>query len=83
MRRLLMSRLIRIFTVCLVDLFFIPIIKIWNKQGRCLNLADRPNLPELYPIWDSFSYIMQNISQYKRFSTYRMGYSSQVQPINA
>ena len=28
MRRLLMSRLIRIFTVCLVNLFFIPIIKI-------------------------------------------------------
>ena len=28
MRRLLLSRLIRIFTVCLVNLFFIPIIKI-------------------------------------------------------
>ena len=28
MRRLLMSRLIRIFTVCLVNLFFIPVIKI-------------------------------------------------------
>ena len=28
MRRLLMSRLIRIFTVYLVNLFFIPIIKI-------------------------------------------------------
>ena len=27
MRRLLMSRLIRIFTVCLVNLFFIPINK--------------------------------------------------------
>ena len=46
MRRLLMSRLIRIFTVCLVNLFFIPIIKIGNKQGRCPNLADRPNLPD-------------------------------------
>ena len=46
MRRLLMSRLIRIFTVCLVNLIFIPIIKIWNKQGRCPNLADRPNLPD-------------------------------------
>ena len=32
-RRLLMSRLIRIFTVCLVNLFFIPIIKICNKHG--------------------------------------------------
>ena len=28
MRRLLMSRLIRIFTVCLVNLFYIPIIEI-------------------------------------------------------
>ena len=28
MRRLLMSRLTRIFTICLVNLFFIPIIKI-------------------------------------------------------
>ena len=33
MRRLLMSRLIRIFTVYLVNLFFIPIIKICNKHG--------------------------------------------------
>ena len=46
MRQLLMSRLIRIYTVCLVILFFIPIIEIWNKQGRCPNLADRPNLPD-------------------------------------
>ena len=28
MRRLLMNRLIRIFTVCLVSLFFIPIIEL-------------------------------------------------------
>ena len=28
MRRLLMSRLIRIFTVCLGNLFFIPIIEL-------------------------------------------------------
>ena len=28
MRRLLVSRLIRIFTVCLVNLFFIPIIEV-------------------------------------------------------
>ena len=28
MRRLLMSRLIRIFAVCLVDLFLIPIIEL-------------------------------------------------------
>ena len=41
-----MSRLIRIFTVCLVNLLFIPIIKIWNKKGRCPNLADCPNLPD-------------------------------------
>ena len=41
-----MSRLIRIFTVCLVNLFFISIFKIGNKQGCCPNLADRPNLPD-------------------------------------
>ena len=42
MRRLY-SRLIRIFTFCLI--YFIPIIKIFNKQGRCPNFPDRPNLP--------------------------------------
>ena len=46
MRRLLMSRLIRICTVCLVNLFFIPIIKIQNKQGFFPNLADLPKLPD-------------------------------------
>ena len=46
MRRLFMSRLIRIYPVCLVNLIFIPIIKLWNEQGRCPNLADRPNLPD-------------------------------------
>ena len=44
MRRLLMSRLIRIFTVCLVKLFCIPIIEVWNKQDRCPNLAVCPNI---------------------------------------
>ena len=29
-----MRRLIKIFTVCLVSLFCIPIIKIYNKQCR-------------------------------------------------
>ena len=38
-----MSRLTWIFTVCLVNLFVIPIIKIRNKQGDCPNLVDRPN----------------------------------------
>ena len=55
MRRLLMSRLIRIFTVCLVNLFFIPIIKKRNKQGCCPNLSARLNLHDLTlrekPIW--------------------------------
>ena len=32
MRRLLMSRLIRIFTVCLVTLFFIPIIELYEVK---------------------------------------------------
>ena len=48
MRRLLMSRLISIFTVCfqIVNLFCIPIFKIGNKQGRCPNLAVSPNIPD-------------------------------------
>ena len=46
MRRLLMSRLIRIFTVRLISLFFIPMFKIWHKQGRCRNLAVCPNIPD-------------------------------------
>ena len=45
MRQLLMSRFIRIFIVCLVRLFFIPIIAIWTKLGRCPNLANCPNVP--------------------------------------
>ena len=40
-----MKRLLRSFTVCLVNLMFIQIIKICNKHGRCPNLAERPNLP--------------------------------------
>ena len=32
-RRLLMSRLIKIFTVCLVYFLFFPIIKIGNEKG--------------------------------------------------
>ena len=32
MRRLLMSRLIRISIVCLVSLIFIPIINIWKYE---------------------------------------------------
>ena len=46
MRRLLMSHLIRIFTVCLVNLFIIPIFEIWSKQGRCPKLAVCPNIPD-------------------------------------
>ena len=41
-----MSRLIRIFTVCLVSLFYPNSQKILNKQVRCSNLADHPNLPD-------------------------------------
>ena len=40
MRRLLMSRLIRIFTVSLDYLFSFPIIIIRNKQCHCPNLPD-------------------------------------------
>ena len=46
MRRLIKSRLIRSFTVCLVNLIFIPIIQKLKKQCRCPNLADCPNLPD-------------------------------------
>ena len=35
-----------VFTVCLVNSFVIPKIRIRNKQGHCPNLADRPNLPD-------------------------------------
>ena len=41
-----MSRLIRIFTVWIINLIFIPILQKWKKQGRCPNLADCPNLPD-------------------------------------
>ena len=59
MRRLLMSRLIRNFTVCLVNLFFIPIIELWNKQGGCPHSAVCPNLPDftLYVLNKSISII--------------------------
>ena len=40
MRRLLMSRLIRIFTVCLVNLLFYYYNQNINKQGRSPNLPD-------------------------------------------
>ena len=33
----LLSRLIRTFTVCLVNLFFIPMIELCDKQGGCPN----------------------------------------------
>ena len=41
-----MSSLIRIFTFCLVNLFFIPIFETLNKQGHCPNLAVCPNIPD-------------------------------------
>ena len=41
-----MSDIIWNFTVCLVNRFFIPIIEIRNKQGRCPNLAVCPNIPD-------------------------------------
>ena len=44
MRRLLMSRLIRIFTVCLVNLFFISITEVWLSEFSCLSEYTR-----LYP----------------------------------
>ena len=41
-----MSPLIKIFTVYLVNLFFIPIFEIRNKQGHCPNLAICLNIPD-------------------------------------
>ena len=41
-----MSRLIRIFTVCVVYLFIISIIELRNKQGGSPNLAVFPNIPD-------------------------------------
>ena len=46
MRPLLMSRLIKIFTVFSVNLFFIPITELLNKQGGCPNLAVCLNIPD-------------------------------------
>ena len=52
-----MSRLIRFFSVCLVDLFFIPTFGIRNKQGRCPNLEDCPNLPNFtLPVMGNFNH---------------------------
>ena len=41
-----MRQLLMISTVCLVNLFFIPIIEVWNKQDHCPNLAVCPNIPD-------------------------------------
>ena len=45
MRRLLMSRLIRIFTVFLVFYFYFQKMKNETKTGRCPNLPDVQKLP--------------------------------------
>ena len=50
-----MSRLIRIFTVCLVILF-IPMNELRNKQSGCLNLAVCPNIPVF-----TLPYLFQNM----------------------
>ena len=51
MRRLLMSRLIRIFTVCLVHLIFIPIIQ---KMKETMSLSDFRRLSEFTHIYPNF-----------------------------
>ena len=45
MRWHLKSHLIRIFTVCLVNLFFISIIELRYRLVGCPNLAVCPNIP--------------------------------------
>ena len=52
---------IRIFTVCFVNLIFIPIIQTWKKQGRCPNLDDCPNLPDFTLELPEHKYILQEI----------------------
>ena len=47
MRRLFLSRLIRIFTVCLVNLFLISIIKIWKQTFYLIYLMSE--VTWLYP----------------------------------
>ena len=56
MRRLLMRRLIRILTVCLVKLFFIPITELCNKQGGCPNLVVCPNIPD-FTLFDIIHFV--------------------------
>ena len=60
-----MSRLIRIFTVSLVILIFIPIIQKRKKQGRCPNLDDCPNLPDFtLLLWISMCFSLFLPSQF-------------------
>ena len=49
MRRLLMNRLIRIFTVCLVNLFFIPIIEPYTHTRWLSELCCMSEYTPLYP----------------------------------
>ena len=46
MRRLLMSRLIRISTVCLVNYVLFNNLNMKETLGRCPNLVGCPNLPD-------------------------------------
>ena len=46
-------------SLCLVNLFFIPIIEVWNKQDRCPNLAVCPNIPD-------FTQMFQNKKNYEQ-----------------
>ena len=75
MRRLLMSRLIWIFIVCLDIWFFIPIIKIWNNQSRCPNLADRPIFPDFTL---SLAYYLKRSTIYRSASLWLDSSSTQV-----
>ena len=62
MRRLLMSRLIRIFTVCFVNLIFISITELWNKQGGYPNLAVCPNIPD-FTLTEAVLVLLQNYAK--------------------
>ena len=62
MRRLLMSRLISTFTICLFNLFFIPIIEIQDKRGCCPNIADCQNLPDFTIFFGTSSVIEHGLA---------------------
>ena len=71
MRRLLMSRLISIFTICLVNLFFIPIqstldtsnFKGMGKICRVISSSRYPNHDVYLPFWSEIIHVQSSINR--------------------